>query len=201
MPGLDVHEDFRSSGAALAGPMAGYGAQPAAPPALLTLASRIDEILEAGETGEARQAIAELLGRHLRDPALRALRSLPPDRDHYARHLLYADPLRRYSMLALVWAPGQCTPVHGHTAWGAVGILSGGLSAVSYELRKDAAATFRCCELGTVEVGPGETTTVHAGLEDVHRIANRTRHLAVSLHVYGKDLLAEPAGLNIILDV
>jgi len=201
VPGLDTHHDLQGQGPATAGPMAGYGAQAVAPPALLPLAGRIDEILEAGEPGAAAQAIAELLGEHLCDPGLRALRHLPPDRDHYARHLLYADPLRRYSVLALVWAPGQATPVHGHTAWGAVGILSGELTAVSYQLRKDAASTFRCCELGTVEVGPGEMTTVHAGLEDVHRIANRTRQLAVSLHVYGKDLLAEPAGLNIVLDV
>ncbi len=201
MPQRDAGQELLPTRPAPVGPMAGYGARPAAPPAVLALAGRIDEILEAPGRGAAADAIAGLLAGCLRDRGLSALRHLPPDSGHYARHLLYVDPLRRYSMLALVWSPGQGTPVHGHTAWGAVAVLRGELTAVSYRLCKAGASTFRCREHGTVEVRTGQSTTVHPGLDDVHRMTNRARRLAVSLHVYGKDLLADPAGLNIVLDI
>ena len=36
--------------------------------------------------------------------------------DTYTRHLLHADPNGLFSILALVWGPGQGSPVHGHPA-------------------------------------------------------------------------------------
>ncbi|MAJ28453.1 MAG: hypothetical protein CMJ92_03520, partial [Planctomycetes bacterium] len=43
----------------------------------------------------------------------------------YTRHLLHADPEDRFSLLALVWKPGQGTPIHDHPSWGVIGVLRG----------------------------------------------------------------------------
>jgi predicted metal-dependent enzyme (double-stranded beta helix superfamily) len=37
--------------------------------------------------------------------------------DHYTQHLLHVSPSRRLSIVALVWLPGQRTPIHDHVSW------------------------------------------------------------------------------------
>src|ERR1700691_5002685 len=37
--------------------------------------------------------------------------------ENYRRHLLPADPHARYAIAALVWQPGQASPVHAHHTW------------------------------------------------------------------------------------
>jgi predicted metal-dependent enzyme (double-stranded beta helix superfamily) len=45
-----------------------------------------------------------------------------PDRDSYRQHLLYVAPERNVSIVALVWLPGQTTPIHDHVSWCVVGV-------------------------------------------------------------------------------
>ena len=47
------------------------------------------------------------------------------DPDHYARNLIYAAPDKSLSIYAIVWLPGQWTPIHDHGSWGVVGVLEG----------------------------------------------------------------------------
>src|SRR5580698_6944014 len=47
------------------------------------------------------------------------------DPDHYARNAIYICPTGNLSLFALVWLPGQWTPVHDHGSWGVVGVLQG----------------------------------------------------------------------------
>ena len=62
---------------------------------------------------------------------------LPPERrrashEHYARHLVYADPGDRFSILAIVWDRGQMSPIHAHHCWCAVGVYQGMLTETYY---------------------------------------------------------------------
>jgi hypothetical protein len=50
---------------------------------------------------------------------------LEPDPDNYRIHQLHVDPAGRFSVSAMVWGPGQGTPIHDHTVWGMVGVLRG----------------------------------------------------------------------------
>jgi predicted metal-dependent enzyme (double-stranded beta helix superfamily) len=51
----------------------------------------------------------------------------------YARHLLYRDPQGRFCIAAMVWQPGQGTPIHDHDGtWGMIGMVRGGLEVVNY---------------------------------------------------------------------
>jgi predicted metal-dependent enzyme (double-stranded beta helix superfamily) len=42
--------------------------------------------------------------------------------------------------------------------------------------------------------------TVRPGIDDVHRIGNNTQRRAITVHVYGRDLVAEPTSLNIVFN-
>jgi predicted metal-dependent enzyme (double-stranded beta helix superfamily) len=48
------------------------------------------------------------------------------DPGHYARDAIHIDPAGYLSLFALVWLPGQWTPVHDHGSWGVVVIVEGG---------------------------------------------------------------------------
>jgi predicted metal-dependent enzyme (double-stranded beta helix superfamily) len=117
------------------------------------------------------------------------------DENCYRRHLLYTDPAGRFTVLALVWRPGQSTPVHGHTAWGAVGVYAGHPSVATY--RNDdgsgavASGEFSCC--------PGDVSYVQAGAAEPHRIFNASDDIAITIHTYGRDLSEDPASINILV--
>ena len=117
--------------------------------------------------------------------------------DTYRRHLLYADPDRQFSILAIVWNPGQHTPIHGHTAWGAVGVYEG---APYCEIFDTGTRNRPCMELEPtmkLRLKEGDLATVQPGIDDVHRIGNDSLRKAITIHVYGRDLLAQPGSINI----
>ena len=116
---------------------------------------------------------------------------LPPERrraghENYARHVLYGDPQGRYSILAIVWDHGQASPIHGHQCWCAVGIYLGTLAETSY---RDHAGV--PVEIETKRRTAG-TLSFDRAQHGIHRIANDSGAIAISLHVYGaaKDLVS-----------
>ena len=124
---------------------------------------------------------------------------LPPERrrashENYARHLVYADPGDRFSILAIVWDRGQMSPIHAHHCWCAVGVYQGMLTETYY---REGAAGEPPVETGSARHAAG-ASTFEAG-SGIHRIANYSGVLAVSLHVYGvaKDRIS--TGVNRIV--
>src|SRR4051812_1482847 len=57
------------------------------------------------------------------------------DPQHYARNALHISPDRSLSLYALVWLPGQWTPVHDHGSWGVVGVVAGVLEERAFMCR------------------------------------------------------------------
>ena len=47
------------------------------------------------------------------------------DPSGYQSHLLYAEPDGTFSVSAMVWLPGQQTPIHDHVAWCVTAVLQG----------------------------------------------------------------------------
>ncbi len=75
---------------------------------------------------QTAERVAGTLRRRLPDPAT----ILPPhllcgDEAGYQSHLLHAEPDGSFSISAMVWLPGQQTPVHDHVAWCVTGVLQG----------------------------------------------------------------------------
>ena len=110
--------------------------------------------------------------------------------DHYTRHLLHKDSGNRFIVLALVWMPGQMTPVHDHSCWGVMGLVQNSLEEICYE-RLDDGSRPGYCELeqsrGT-DVGTGGVAYLLPPYEEIHRIGNTSDKPTISLHVYGRDL-------------
>ena len=47
------------------------------------------------------------------------------DPDGHRSHLLYSEPGGTFSIVALVWRPGQVTPIHDHVTWCVFGVVQG----------------------------------------------------------------------------
>ncbi|MEZ5964534.1 MAG: cysteine dioxygenase family protein [Planctomycetota bacterium] len=134
--------------------------------------------------------VSSLLGRLVADGSWLPDKYRTPIADSYARYMLHRDRTNRFVVLSLVWLPGQATPIHDHSAWGAMGIMENALEEVAYE-RLDDGSREGFAELRETRgrmVGAGSVSYVLPPYEEVHRIANPTDRPSLSVHVYGRDL-------------
>lgn len=111
-------------------------------------------------------------------PALAA-----PHPDHYQQYLLYCDPAARFSVVSFVWGPGQATPIHDHTVWGAVGQLRGREISTNYKM---SAGGLEVSGMDTLEMGQTISFSPVGG--DIHQVKNGADDVSVSIHVYGADI-------------
>jgi predicted metal-dependent enzyme (double-stranded beta helix superfamily) len=118
-----------------------------------------------------------------------------PGDECYRRHVLYADPAGRFTVMSVVWRPGQGTPLHGHTAWGAVGVYQGYPTAAAYDNLNDQGPV----QTGEFECCPGEISYVDPGVDHPHRIFNASDDVAITIHTYGRDLTEDPTSINILI--
>jgi predicted metal-dependent enzyme (double-stranded beta helix superfamily) len=108
----------------------------------------------------------------------------------YTRNLVHDAADDSLSLYAIVWLPGQWTPVHDHGSWGVVGVIEGVLEERSYvRLSPDrgADADIDLARGGTVLLGHGAVTSFVPNPDHIHITgvpAERPR--AVSLHLYGR---------------
>jgi predicted metal-dependent enzyme (double-stranded beta helix superfamily) len=153
-------------------------------PTFRTLVADLDAAVRSSAPGQHTvDAVAAAL-----QPALGSPRLLHPehcvgDPDGYRQHLLHVAADGAFSLVALVWLPGQATPIHDHLAWCVVGVHAG----AEYETRYAVTARGDLVESGSAVARVGDV----AGLlppGDIHRVRNAGQDLAISLHVYGADL-------------
>ena len=130
----------------------------------------IEEAVRA-EALHPHEAVARILEPRVTEPDLLGGVNYTGSRDRYTRHLVYAGP--GFSILALVWLPGQMSPIHGHRSWCVLALRQGALV---------------------------ETCFTRDGLggdeEHYHRLANLGVETAVSIHVYGVAFDRLGHGLN-----
>jgi predicted metal-dependent enzyme (double-stranded beta helix superfamily) len=100
----------------------------------------------------------------------------------YARHVLYGDPARRFTVLALVWGTGQFSPPHAHHAWCAYAVRAGVLDETLFAY-DTAAGLARPVQTATRSAG--YACFAHGGLDQIHRLGNAGVAPAISIHVYG----------------
>ncbi|MGB1070077.1 MAG: hypothetical protein ACPG1Z_00275 [Planctomycetota bacterium] len=103
----------------------------------------------------------------------------------YTRHLLHADAEDRFSLLALVWKPGQGTPIHDHPSWGVIGVLRGRMRFTNYAPSTEEGQN--CLVPVETFIGTaGSVGTVYPPAMDLHRMDNcSSDEVAVTLHAYG----------------
>ncbi|MCS0635841.1 cysteine dioxygenase family protein [Streptomyces sp. LP05-1] len=154
---------------------------------LRALVAEIREAVDRGlPPGPTAQLVADLLTPHLGAPDLLLPEHHEGDPDRYRQHVLHAEPDGGFSLVALVWLPGQITPIHDHVAWGVTGVHQGAEYERRYRLVPDGPSA-RLVATEDVITRQGEASAF-APPGDIHRVHNGGTGTAVSVHVYGADI-------------
>ena len=135
-----------------------------------------------GPAANMSKRIVPALAAAAADPALVAPEQCRPHAECYARHVLYADPAGRFTVLALVWGAGQFSPSHAHHTWCAYAVRSGVLNETLYGY-DDATGLAWPSHLATRTAG--FACFAESGLDQIHRLGNAGGEPAISIHVYG----------------
>ena len=125
------------------------------------------------------QLVADQLRLHLPGPEVLTAEQRLGSPDNYVGHTLHVEPDGSFSIVALVWRPGQFTRIHDHVTWCAFGVIQG----VEHE------------ELFDADLNPVGRSDNHVGdvsgfapPGDIHRVHNTAAETAISIHVYGTDV-------------
>jgi predicted metal-dependent enzyme (double-stranded beta helix superfamily) len=128
--------------------------------------------------------VATELQRHLPSADILTAEQRAGDPDSYRSHVLHTEPDGTFSIVALVWCPGQVTQIHDHVTWCAFGVIQG----VEFEELFTLGERSECLiEAGTAANGTGDVSGF-APPGDIHRVSNRGEGVAISLHIYGTDV-------------
>jgi len=152
----------------------------AARPALIDLIAAVRHVIAVrADWGRTAILVADQLRAHLPDPGI-----LTPDQrrgqpGRPADYLLHAETDGTFSILGLVWRPGQSTRIHDHVTWCVMGVLQG----IEHEDLYDNQLNL----VGARDNQPGEVSGF-APPGDIHRIRNTGLRTAISLHIYGTDI-------------
>jgi predicted metal-dependent enzyme (double-stranded beta helix superfamily) len=145
-----------------------------------------DALASAADPMNRAAAVAERLRPHLRRPGLLTDEQRRGDPDCYRQHILHVEPDGSFSMVGLVWLPGQETRIHDHLCWCATGVYEGEESESTYRLAGDGDGD-ELVQVGQT-VHPRGATSALAPPGDIHRVRNAGDRLAISIHVYGTDI-------------
>ncbi len=171
------------------------------PTALETFIAEV-EALVAAEPDPHRVTVGvqQQLARLLASPDFLLPEQREPDPAHYRTHLLAIAPSRKFSVVALVWLPGQVTPIHDHICWCCVGVLQGLEHEQRYSLHQSAAGEEWLVPLEVDVLKPGHTCALVPPEENIHQVRNAGQDLAISIHVYGDDLAVWGSSINSCFD-
>lgn len=131
-------------------------------------------------------AVADLLQPYLGSPDFLSCEQLAPAESDYCQHILHVEPDGSFSIVALVWLPGQSTPIHDHVSWCVVGVHSGQEHETFYTM--NGSEPERHLRVAGEHVNPTGTVAALVPPGDIHHVANGGDGLAVSLHIYGADI-------------
>jgi 3-mercaptopropionate dioxygenase len=133
---------------------------------------------------ETADRVAGELERHLPSPDVLTAEQRAGDPDRYRSHILHVEPDGSFSIVALVWRPGQVTPIHDHVTWCVFGVVRG----VEYEELFLVDERRGCLVEAGTSASEAGTVSGFAPPGDIHRVRNAGDETAISIHVYGTDV-------------
>src|SRR5215216_1975037 len=155
-------------------------------------ATSLDELVSAVRAVVDRHAdwrqtarlVAGELARHLPAPDVLTPEQRIGDPKRYRSYPLHTEPDGSFSVVALVWRPGQVTAIHDHVTWCVFGAIQGIEHEELFTLDEE-----RGClvEAGTSTNRAGDVNGF-APPGDIHRVRNVGDDTAISIHVYGTDV-------------
>jgi predicted metal-dependent enzyme (double-stranded beta helix superfamily) len=128
--------------------------------------------------------VAHVLERHLPSPGVLTAAQRNGDAEGYRSYPLHTEPDGSFSVVALVWRPGQTTAIHDHVTWCVFGVIQGVEHEELFRLDEE-----RGClvEAGTSTNQAGDVSGF-APPGDIHRVCNVGDDTAISIHIYGTDV-------------
>ena len=141
-------------------------------------------IVDVDGLADAPHAIGDRLAPLLAADGWLAPEHREPHPDRYRQHLLYVTPDRRISIVALVWLPGQTTPIHDHVSWCVVGVYEGRERETRYR-----AVGRHLEEAGSIDAAAGHVEVIVPSSEaDIHAVTAVGETPTISIHIYGADI-------------
>ncbi len=133
--------------------------------------------------GLTAHLVAGALRRTLPSPSVLTPAQRLGDPAGYRSHVLHVEPDGSFSVVALVWLPGQMTPIHDHVTWCVFGVVQG----IEYEELFVLDEEGYLVQSGTDANRVGDVSGF-APPGDIHRVRNIGDETAISIHVYGTDV-------------
>ncbi|MEL7061178.1 MAG: cysteine dioxygenase family protein [Acidobacteriota bacterium] len=164
------------------------------------LLKRLDAAVALDEVGRKTRAVQTTLCDLIRAERL----ALPtaacrPAPDGYARRLVHHSEPLGYSVVLMVWGPGQGTQLHDHDgSWCVEGVIAGEIEVVQYEAVEQRDDRWHFRPEPAIRAGEGTSGSLIPPFE-YHTIANpHDDRVAMTLHVYSRELrqahVFEPLG-------
>ncbi len=155
---------------------------------LLQFVNKMTQLAATPDIGEARllEQAAPLMRALVAQDDWLPQEMAVPHAQYYQQHLLYGDPLDRFSLVSFVWGPGQKTPIHDHTVWGIIAMLRG----AEYGQRFTHDGAGQLVPTGPehrLEAGAIDLVSPHIG--DIHQVRNALDdQVSISIHLYGGNI-------------
>lgn len=159
-------------------------------PTTVALTELVEELREISHreltpdaTGEQASAV---LARYLGNRNLLAPEHCEGSPDRYRQHVLHVEDDGSFSIVSLVWLPGQSTPIHDHVSWCVVGVHAGEETEIRYEVHAAGGSRYLTEEEHTIN--PEGSVCAVAPPGDIHAVRNSGTGKTISIHVYGADI-------------
>jgi predicted metal-dependent enzyme (double-stranded beta helix superfamily) len=157
-------------------------------PQIAALAADISTVMRTDAPAiEVARGVAGALAPALAVPGLLAPEHMIGRAECYTQHVLYVDPDRRFSIVSLVWMPGQRTVIHDHISWCVVGVREGVEEEALYRLVDNGLEPAHLVQTGHAANVEG-STSYFAPPGDIHAVRNASTGKVISIHVYGADV-------------
>src|ERR687890_175161 len=127
---------------------------------------------------ETAQLVAEELRQHLPTPDVLTAEQRLGSPDEYQGHTLYVEPDGSFSIVGLVWRPGQLMRIHDHVTWCTFAVIQGVEHAELFD------ADLELIGRSANHVGD---VSGFAPPGDIHRVHNIGEGAGFSSRVYGTD--------------
>jgi 3-mercaptopropionate dioxygenase len=159
-------------------------------------------VRSGGSWQETADRVVTALRGRLPGPGLLSPAQLAGDPSGYQTHLVHAEPDGSFSIVLMVWLPGQRTPVHDHVAWCVSAVLQGTESEEVFRLVPGGPGGLGD-HLHSVarNANPVGTVSGFAPPGDIHQVTNIGDRVAVSMHVYGTDITRVGSSVRRVYDL
>lgn len=148
-----------------------------------------------GSWQQTADHVAAVLRGRLPGAGLLSAEQLAGDPAGYQTHLVHAEPDGSFSIMVMVWRPGQRTSIHDHLAWCVTAVLQGTEYEVVYANRGDH------LEAVARNANAAGTVSGFAPPGDIHQVTNVGDTVAVSMHVYGTDITRVASSVRRVYDL